>query len=68
MVYAEIRRLEQFLHQNDLRTLRGSSTNDAFGSRQIGSTVPGTGELCGGNGKVTGHGRGLRKNWRHGNG
>ncbi|MNL36541.1 hypothetical protein D3C87_1586260 [compost metagenome] len=53
---AEVRRLEQFLNQDDLRAFGGGFTDQSFSNFDVAFQVPGTGHLSGGDGNDTAHG------------
>ncbi len=53
LVFAEVRRLEQFLDEDHLRTLLRSGASQLFGAGNIGLDVPAAGELGGGDGHAT---------------
>ncbi|MNN15956.1 hypothetical protein D3C81_1290770 [compost metagenome] len=53
---AEVRGFEQFLDQDDLRTLGGSLAYQFLGVGDIRGAIPGAGHLSGGDGDVAGHG------------
>ncbi|MCY1308295.1 hypothetical protein D9M70_582910 [compost metagenome] len=53
---AEVRGLEQFLDQDDLRALGGGLAHQLFGVGDVRLAIPGAGHLGGGDGDDAGHG------------
>jgi N-carbamoylputrescine amidase len=58
VILAEVRRLEQFLDQDDVRALAGGLANQPLGSLQVLDPIVGAGELGGGNSDL--HGQSLQ--------
>jgi hypothetical protein len=61
---AEIRGLEQFLNQDDLRAFSGGLAHQLLGVGDVGGAIPGASHLGSGDGDDAGHGTPRKSNER----